>query len=440
MPYIPHTQTDTADMLKTIGVNAIEDLFSAVPDSIFLKNDFKLPPGLSEQDVKRVVTTMANKNKTYQASFLGGGMYHHHIPAQVHHLAMRSEFYTAYTPYQPEISQGILQSIFEYQTMMTRLTALDATNASMYDGATATAEAAFMLADITQKNIILVASNVNPQYRAVLQTYCIAKGLTLQTVPFDQASGRVDINQLEVLLTDAVAGLFIQSPNFFGVVEDVKYLSGKLHAKNKLIGQIITEALSLGILTPPGDNGVDLAVGEGQSFGLPVSAGGPGFGFLATTQKYLRKLPGRIVGQTEDNQGRRAYVLTLQAREQHIRREKASSNICSNQALCALHSVIYLASLGKKLRELALLNHQHSLYFQKALIAKKWPRTFSAPFFNEFVVKTSNNAAVIQKLAEHNIAAGIDLGRLYPELKDHLLICVTELISQDDMENYENNI
>lgn len=440
MPYIPHTQKETEEMLQTIGVAKIEDLFSAVPSSVFNKNKFNLPAGLTEQETNEEVTQIANKNKNPEASFLGGGFYNHFIPAHVAHLAGRSEFYTAYTPYQPEISQGILQSIFEYQTMITRLTGMSATNASMYDGSTASAETCFMAAEITGKKKILVARSVNPQYREVMQTYCKAKGLELAEVPFDLTSGKIEQTKLTEMLTEEVAGLFVQSPNFFGVVEDLKDLSTKLHEKQMLVVQIITEALSLGLLTPPAENGVDIVVGEGQSFGLPISAGGPGFGFMATTEQYMRRLPGRIVGESEDVDGKKAYVLTLQAREQHIRREKASSNICSNQALCALTGVIYLASLGQKLRDLALLNHQNALHFQKELATKNLSRAFSAPFFNEFVVNVNNSAEVLQKLRVKNIAGGLDLGRVYPEMKNKLLVCVTEMVNEKDMKAYLSSI
>jgi glycine dehydrogenase subunit 1 len=440
MPYIPHTKKDTEEMLQTIGVERVEDLFDAVPESVFQKSEFNLPAGLTEQDVKAEVTKIAGKNKSPEATFLGGGLYNHYIPSHVVHLAGRSEFYTAYTPYQPEVSQGILQSIFEYQTMVTRLTAMDATNASMYDGSTATAEAALMVGDIARKNKVLVARSVHPQYREVMKTYCTAKGLELVEVAFDKATGKLDEAELDGSIDDDTAGLFVQSPNFFGVVEDVKNLADKMHSKNLLLAQVITEALSLGLLTPPGDNDVDIVVGEGQSFGLPVSGGGPGFGILATKEKYIRKLPGRIVGESEDPKGNKAYVLTLQAREQHIRREKASSNICTNQAWCALRGVIYLSSLGKKLRDLAILNHKNSLHFQKELSNKNLSRTFSAPFFNEFVVDTNNATEVLNKLREKGIAGGLDLGRVYPELENKLLVCVTETVTAEQMQTYLNSI
>lgn len=427
-------------MLKTIGVARIDDLFDAVPVEIFQKSAFNLPPGLSEQETRAEVERLAARNNNPRVSFVGGGVYQHYIPAHVAHLAGRSEFYTAYTPYQPEISQGILQSIFEYQTMITRLTGMDASNASMYDGSSAAGEVCFMVAGLAGKNKILAARSVNPQYREVMRTYCTAKDLELVEVPFERETGRINLEKLAEMLDEEAAGVFVQSPNFFGVVEDLKRIADLARAKGKVTAQIITEALSLGLLTPPGENDINIAVGEGQSFGLPVSGGGPGFGFLAVKEKHVRKLPGRIVGETADAAGRKAYVLTLQAREQHIRREKASSNICSNQAWCALTGVIYLASLGKKLRDLALLNHQNSLYFQKKLSENGWQRTFSAPFFNEFVVDVGDVRSALLKLREKKIAGGLDLGGLYPELMGKMLITVTEIIEKDKMESYLETI
>ncbi len=436
MPYIPHTQKETEEMLKAIGVSKIEDLFDALPQEILQKTDYKLDASLSEQETNKKITKLGRKNKIPEISFLGGGLYHHYIPSHVTHLGTRSEFYTAYTPYQPEISQGILQAIFEYQTMITRLTMMDATNASMYDGSSASAETCLMVAGISNKKKILVARSVNPQYREVMQTYCTAKELILEELAFDMETGKLDMQQFENMLDDEVAGVFVQSPNFFGVVEDMKTISKTAKNKNILTVQIITEALSLGLLSSPGENNVDITVGEGQSFGLPVSGGGPGFGFLATTAGHIRKLPGRIVGESEDSDGKKAYVLTLQAREQHIRREKASSNICSNQALCALRGVIYLASLGKKLKDLAELNHKNALYFQKELSAKGFKRTFSAPFFNEFVVETQDAKSLLRKLKEKAIAGGLDLSLIYPEMKNKILVCVTELTGKEEMEKY----
>ena len=437
MPYIPHTEEDTKAMLAAIGVARIEDLFDAIPAQLLLSDqDYKIASGLSEQDTNEKVTAISKQNRLPRASFMGGGLYHHYIPSHVSHLTSRSEFFTAYTPYQPEMSQGILQAIFEYQSMITRLTAMDATNASMYDGSSATGETCLMAAAITGRNKILVARSVNPQYREVMQTYCGGKDLILEEVPFDLQTGKLDQAALSAVLNEEVAGIFVQSPNFFGVVEDMKTISDMAHAEEALSIQVITEALSLGLLTPPGELGVDIAVGEGQSFGLPVSGGGPGFGFLATLEKYIRRLPGRISGETEDSEGKKAYVLTLQAREQHIRREKASSNICSNQTLCALRGLIYLASLGKNLQELAHLNHKHSLLFQKQLASKGLARSFSAPFFNEFVVSTNDAPGTLKKLKAVGISGGLDLGKLYPELSNKILVCVTELIREEHMQAY----
>ncbi|MBI5414865.1 aminomethyl-transferring glycine dehydrogenase subunit GcvPA [Candidatus Peregrinibacteria bacterium] len=442
MPYISHTKEDTDHMLDAIGISAIEDLFDAVPQHLLKKmEEFDLPKGLSEQETRKKMTQIARKNKNPELSFVGGGYYQHYLPSHVRHLAGRSEFYTAYTPYQPEISQGILQSIFEYQTMITRLTAMDATNASMYDGSSASGETCFMASNITGRKKILVLRSVHPEYREVMKTYCWAKGLKIEEVPFDMETGRVDFQKLKDSLTDEVAGVFVQSPNFFGTVEDIMAISELAHEKGALSIQMIAEGISLGLLKPPGEMGADIAVGDGQSFGLPISGGGPSFGFIATKEKYIRQLPGRIVGETEDSDGKKAYVLTLQAREQHIRREKASSNICSNQAWCALHAVIYLATLGKNLRKLAEINHQNALFLQRSLTKKNsWKRIFSAPFFNEFVVDVGNAKGVLSELRTRDIGGGIDLGKLYPELEGKLLVCATEIHSGEDVEKYVKGV
>lgn len=434
MPYVPHTDKDTKQMLEAIGVEKIEDLFEAVPEEILQREEFNLPEGLSEPETRHRVEGILKKNKNPEVTFMGGGFYNHFIPAHVWNVSTRSEFVTSYTPYQPEMSQGILQSIFEYQTMITRLTGMYATNASMYDGSSATGEVCLMAGAITRKQKILVGRNVNPQYREVMQTYCDGKDLEFTEVPFDMESGKIDMAKLGEMLSEDIAGVFVQSPNFFGVIEDMEKIVEMAHEKGALAIQVITEAMSMGILKTPGEMGVDIVVGEGQSFGIPLSGGGPSFGFLATTEKHMRKLPGRIAGESEDTDGNKAYVLTLQAREQHIRREKASSNICTNQTLFAIRGLMYLVTLGKNLRGMAALNHKNALHFQNQLSEKGWGRTFKAPFFNEFVVDA--DVATLKKLREMGIAGGIDLGKLYPELEGKLLVCVTEMITAKDMENY----
>jgi len=440
MPYIAHTDEEVKEMLDVIGVSKVEDLFDAVPSHLIQNEYFNIPEGKAEQDTRKIISDIAARNNNPEISFVGGGLYNHFIPSHVTHLTGRSEFYTAYTPYQPEISQGILQAIFEYQTMVCRLTAMDATNASMYDGSSATGETCLMAAAITRRNKILVGRNVHPQYRETMQTYCDAKDLELVEISFDAESGKIDMNKLKDLIDEDTAGVFAQSPNFFGVIEDMQEVSDIAHEKKSLSIQIITEALSLGVLTPPGHLDVDICVGEGQSFGLPVSGGGPSFGFLATTNKYIRKLPGRISGETEDTEGNKAYVLTLQAREQHIRREKASSNICTNQTLCALRGLIYLASLGKKLGDLAMLNHKNAVHFMNQLGSKNLSRSFGATFFNEFVVDTVDSKTLLTKLRAEGIAGGLDLGRFYPELENKLLVTVTEMNRSEDMNKYLKTI
>ena len=434
MPYIPHTQKDTTEMLKVIGVSKIEDLFEAVPQEVMKKAKFDLPPGLSEQETSQKISTIAQRNQNPEASFLGGGVYHHYIPAPVPHLANRSEFVTAYTPYQPEISQGILQAIFEYQTMITRLTAMDATNASMYDGSSATGEVCLMASNITRRNKILVAQNVHPQYREVMQTYCNAKDLTLEEVPFDMTTGQIDQAKLSAQLSEEVAGIFIQSPNFFGVVEEMNKISAIAHEKDALSVQIITEALSLGLLKPPGEYGADIVVGEGQSFGNSLSLGGPYWGFMTANENNIRKMPGRIFGLTEDEQGRDSYALILGPREQHIKRERATSNICSNQWLCLAISTAYLLSQGEQgLKETArqnILKAHHA--FDKICEIDGYEPTFPGrQFFNEFAVRGPQTPIEVNRaLAEQGILGGLDLGR-YSKQEGSSLYCVTEARSAE---------
>jgi len=438
MPYIHHTTAEKEEMLNAIGAKAVEELFSDVPESLMEKDEFILRDGLSEMETAKMISEIAAKNNNAPISFLGGGFYNHYIPKHVINLATRSEFFTAYTPYQPETSQGVLQAIFEYQTMITRLTGHAVTNASMYDGSSATGEACLMASDITRRKKILVGRNLHPQYREVMQTYCDGKDLTMEEVPFDTETGQIDKSKLEMVLGEEIAGVFVQSPNFFGVVEDVKEITEMAHKCGALSVQVVTEALSLGALPTPEENEVDIAVGEGQSFGIPISGGGPGFGFFSCSKKHIRRLPGRISGETVDAEGNKAYVLTLQAREQHIRREKAGSNICTNQTLFALFGLIYLASMGKKLGDLAMLNHTNAVHFSKELTKKGWSRMFSAPFFNEFVVDA--DSSVVRKIKEDGICAGLDLSKLYPELEGKLLVAVTEMNSESDMESYLSHL
>jgi glycine dehydrogenase subunit 1 len=390
------------------------DLFSDIPPSVRLKTPLSLPTPLSEPELLEELKTQSEKNKA-SASFLGAGIYNHFIPSAVKHIVSRSEFYTAYTPYQAEASQGTLQAIYEYQSMICALTGMEAANASMYDGATALAEAAFMACRITGRKEILVSSAVHPHYRQVLSTYCAAADLLLKEIPFDPKTG---LNPYNLILNPAHACLILQQPNFFGNIEAIDGLAEKAHANGSLF-IVSADPVSLGLLKPPGEYGADIVVGEGQALGNPQNFGGPGLGIFATKNEFLRQMPGRIAGKTVDVEGNPGYVLTLATREQHIRRERATSNICSNEALCALSASVYLSLLGKRgLRQVAELCLQKANYLKKKLGNKVlWKDT---PSFKEFAVKTETKT-------------GVDLGRFYPDLKGHRLIFVNELVKKDTL-------
>jgi glycine dehydrogenase subunit 1 len=438
MHYLPHTEEDVRQMLAAIGVGAVEDLFCEVPNDIRLKRPLQLPGPLAESDLLRELQRLAAVNATPAgfSSFLGGGAYHHFIPAVVDHLISRSEFYTAYTPYQPEISQGTLQAIFEYQTLICQLTGLDQANASMYDGASACAEAVLMAARTTRRQRILLSAGLHPEYRQTVATYCRFLGLDLVTVPAD-ASGGTDPGALRQLLDAATAAVVIGYPNFFGVVEDLAGLGELTRGAGALLVTATAEPIAFGLVKSPGELGADLAVGEGQSFGIPVSYGGPGVGFFAARKQFVRNMPGRLIGQTVDRHGHRGFVLTLATREQHIRREKATSNICSNQGLCALMVTVYLALLGKAgIREVAAQNLAKAEYAKSrlaALAGVTFP--FTGPTFNEFVIETPKPAArVLAALAERQILGGVDLGRYDAQAQRRILICVTEQNRREEID------
>ena len=434
MDYIPHTDEDRRQILQTIGIESVEDLFGDIPDRFRLKGLLDLPAPLSEQDTLREMKEIGSRNTIPQLTLMGAGAYHHYIPAVVGHIISRSEFYTAYTPYQAEISQGILQAIYEYQTMIARLTGMQVANASMYDGASAMAEAAVLAAKSLGRNKIVMARSIHPHYRETVRTYAWANGYTVIETPFTP-SGQVDRDALLDAIDQTTAAVIIQSPNFFGVIEDVAALAPGVHEKGALLVSGFTEATSLGILKPAGEMGADFVVGEGQGFGNPLNYGGPYLGIFAATEKFLRKIPGRLCGATVDKAGRRGYVLTLQTREQHIRREKATSNICSNEALCALAAGVYLASLGKNLKQLAALNVQKAQYLKGRLAELPgWTSIFTGPVYNEFVMRCPDPAAVNQKLQKHGIVGGYELGRDYPELRDGLVFCATEMLSRLDID------
>lgn len=435
MAYIPLSPADIQEMLRRIGVEKMEDLFSCLPEEIKCKQPLNLPPPLSEPELLRYFEAVSAKNTYHHySSFLGAGAYQHFIPTLVDYLSSRGEFLTPYTPYQPEVSQGTLQVIFEYQTLICQLTGLDIANASLYEGATAAAEAVLMAERLKSRPRILVARSLHPQYRQVINTYIRNLDLNLEEVAFDKESGRVDLDDLRKKLGEDVAVFVFQSPNFFGVIEEPEEAIRLVHEKGSLAVAVITEALSLGLLAPPAAYGADIACGEGQSFGLPLSFGGPYLGFIACREEFLRQLPGRIAGQTRDAEGRIGYVLTLSTREQHIRREKATSNICTNQAWCALRATIFLETLGAKgLREMAYQNVQKANYgLEKLASIPGIKKRFSGPIFNEFAIQLKKPVAeVLNKLVSHGFLAGYPLARDYPELKDCLLMCITEVYPKE---------
>jgi len=399
-----------------------EDFFRDIPAAVRLKGPLSLPPPLSEPELLEDLKTQSEKNRG-ASLFLGGGNYQHFIPSAVKHLVSRSEFYTAYTPYQAEASQGTLQSIYEYQSMICELTGMDVANASMYDGATALAEAALMSVRLTGRKEIVVSSAVHPHYRQVLKTYCRAADLKVTEVPYDQESG---LTSSDWRPATGDACFILQQPNFFGNVESAEKLSALVHANGSLL-IVAADPISLGLLKPPGEYGADIVVGEGQSLGNPQNFGGPGLGIFAVKKESLRQMPGRIVGATVDSEGKRGFVLTLSTREQHIRRERATSNICSNEALCALAACVYLALMGKNgLKKVAELCLQKANYLKRSLpsSALLFP---SSPSFKEFVVKTKSKV-------------GIDLGKDYPALKGARLICVTELAKKEWLDELAANL
>lgn len=434
--YIPNTDGDKKLMLESIGAKSIEDLFDDIPKELKLNRKLNIGEALSEQEIiehmKKLVGN--NKNTDELTCFLGAGAYDHYIPSIVKHLAMRSEFYTAYTPYQPEISQGTLQTIFEYQTLLCNLTGMDVTNASMYDGPTAAAEAAIMACENTRRKSVIVSKTVHPEVRKVMETYLKFRNIELREV--DMVDGVTDIDKLKTMVDKTTAGVMVASPNFFGIVEDVTEVEKIVH-ENKANLIMYVDPISLGILKSPNELGADIVVGEGQSLGNKLNFGGPYIGFLAATSKLVRKLPGRIVGQTEDADGKRAFVLTLQAREQHIRRYKATSNICSNQGLNMVMSAIYMTTMGKQgLREVAMQSTQKAHYAYNELIKSgKFKPLFNKPFFKEFALTSDIEASKVNsQLVENGILGGYELSKDYSQLSNGLLFCVTEKRTKEEID------
>jgi glycine dehydrogenase subunit 1 len=430
MSYIALSDSDKREMLARVGVREPAELFRCIPEGVRLSQLLNLPPAMPEPELNRHMTAVAAKN-TYgdYLSFLGAGVYDHFIPSVVDNLSSRTEFVTPYTPYQPEVAQGTLQAIFEYQTLICQLTGLDVSNASLYDGAHAAAEAVLMIHRLTGRRRILVARSLHPQYRETIMTYTRNVGLTIEEIGFGSCGG-LKSSELRGKMGDDVAGILVQSPNFFGVVEDLKVYAEIVHAAKGLLVNVVAEALSLGLLEAPGQLGADIVCGEAQSFGLPPSFGGPSLGFMACAKTHFRQLPGRIAGQTKDVDGRRGFVLTLSTREQHIRREKATSNICSNQAWCALRATMFLETLGRDgLREMALQNVHKAKY--AASVLTKIPGVklrFSGSFFNELVLDLPRDAAAVAAaLKAKGILAGLPLGGFEPGAEKALLLAVTEV-------------
>ena len=423
-------------MLDGIGVTSIDDLFESIPSQLRFKRPLQVAGPMSELDVDRHMAKLAGMNQLSCLSFVGAGAYQHHIPAHIPQLATRSEFSTAYTPYQPEISQGTLQSVFEYQTLICELTGLDIANASLYDGATATAEAMLMANRSNSRKTFIIPKTVHPEYRLVCRTYAKNLGFNLIEVGFTD-DGTTDMKAAADQAGDDLSAIIIQSPNFFGCIENWEEASSLAKARGAFSVAVTTEPLSLALIKSPGEYGCDLAVGEAQSFGVPVSFGGPALGYMAALTKHVRNMPGRLVGETIDKNGKRGYVLTLATREQHIRREKATSNICTNEGLCALMATIYLSTLGKRgLRDLAGLNLSLAVHARAALqSSRKLKLRFNGVGFNEFVVDVGMDARKAhERLQNEGIIAGLPLGDLYPELSTCLLLCFTEMVRREDID------
>lgn len=430
-------------MLREMGLNSVDELFAGIPANLQLKRPLATPPVMAETEALSYFRSLAEMNETpvtgrKMASYLGAGAYYHFIPTVIDTLISRSEFYTSYTPYQPEISQGTLQAIFEFQSMICELTGMDVSNASLYDGSTATAEAVLMAERVTGRTKVALAGNAHPEYAEVVDTYIRNAGISKVTLPFNPQTGGIDPEGLGGL-TDEIGAVIVQSPNFFGGVEELQRIGEAAHRVGALFVVVVAEALSLGVLQAPGRAGADIVCGETQSFGIPISFGGSYCGFFATREKYQRQIPGRLVGMAHDEQGRSGFVLTLATREQHIRREKATSNICTNQGLYALMSTIYLSTMGRAgVREVAGQNLQKAHYAARQIAALDgYSLRFGGNFFNEFVVSGPLPAAeMLKRLREQEIVGGLELARFFPEMKNEILVCVTEVASRDQIDRF----
>ncbi len=442
MPFIPHTESEIRDMLDVIGVDSIDDLFDEIPEDLRALALSLVPEGINEMEIGRVMMERANKDGLY-VNFIGGGAYEHHIPAVVWELTTRGEFYSAYTPYQAEASQGTLQLLYEFQTMMARLTGLEVSNASLYDGASALAEAVLAAVRAKKKATkVLMPSTISPVYRQVVSNIVRNQGIELIELPFSEVGGHTPVEIVSQQTTDDIAALVVPQPNYFGVLEEVDALTDWAHDHGLLVIGLVNP-IAMALLKPPGrwgKQGADIAVGEGQPVGIPLSSGGPYFGFMCCKQKLIRQLPGRIVGRTVDTQGRPGFTLTLQAREQHIRRSKATSNICTNQGLMVTAATIYIALLGADgLRRVALQCHANTKRLLNSLAKIEGvEKLFDRPFFHEGVLRlTQDPSAILRALEAQGIVGGIDLSRHYPQLGDTMLVCATETRTDTEMDNYE---
>ncbi|WP_373892754.1 aminomethyl-transferring glycine dehydrogenase subunit GcvPA [Virgibacillus natechei] len=436
--YLPMTETDKKEMLDTIGVDSTDELFSDIPKEVRLDRELNLKKPVSEYELKKELTEMASKNAnlTEYRSFLGAGVYDHFIPTVVDHVISRQEFYTAYTPYQPEITQGELQAMFEFQTMVSELTAMPIVNSSLYDGGTAVVESVYLSVAQTKRKKVLVSATLHSEYRQLIKT--AANGKKLEIVEIDYKDGVTDLEQLEKEIDEDTAAVLVQYPNFFGQIEPLEKINKLINAQKKTMLIASSNPLSLGYITPPGEFGADIVVGDTQVFGIPAQFGGPHCGYFATTQKLMRKVPGRFVGETVDKDGQRGFVLTLQTREQHIRREKATSNITSNQALNAVASAAAMSALGKNgVKEMAKLNMQKARYTKQKLEEAYLPAVFNGAFFNEFVIKLSKPVDVVNNaLFEKGFIGGFDLGKVYPELENHMLVATTEIRLKEEIDAF----
>jgi len=440
MRYIPTTEEQKKEMLKEIGVSSFEDLIENIPQSLRLKEKLSIPEAISESELEDKIYRLAKKNADFNSMkpLIGAGSYRHFIPETVNFLLQREEFWTCYTPYQPELSQGTLQSIFEYQSYISRLTKMEVIIPSIYDGASATAEAALMSLRLTHKNKILVSNLLHPHYRETVKTYLAPHETEIIDLPYKK--GLIDMEKLKILIDEDVASVIIQNPNFFGGIEDMAEISEIVHSKDALLINVIVESMSLGILKAPGEIGVDIVAGNAQSFGMDLNYGGPYNAYLGTRKQYIRQIPGRIVGETVDIDGKRVFVMTLRAREQDIRREKATSNICTNHNLNVLAANIFLSLMGTEgLYQISLLNAKSAHYLENLLLkSEKFEKVFNYPFYNEFLLNSKENISTVnKKLLENNFIPPLKICEFYQadNLKNVLLFAVTETLSRDDVNN-----